>query len=60
MTVAKGTCSVPGCPNKAGTKGMCRMHYRRHYYAAHRAHEIETATARARNRKRSTGPPKSN
>jgi len=51
MTVAKGTCSIPDCPNPAGTKGICRKHYRRQYYAAHREHEIKTATERAKKRK---------
>ena len=44
-------CSVADCAKRAGTTGLCRTHYRRHYYATHREHEIRTASARARRRK---------
>lgn len=47
----KAACSVAGCESAAGTKGVCRKHYRQQYYQAHREHEIRTATARAKNRK---------
>lgn len=35
---------------------MCRKHYRQDYYQRHRAHEIATATERAKTRKRPGAP----
>lgn len=43
-------CSVEGCDRRYKCKGMCAYHYRRHYYAQHREHEIRTATERANRR----------
>ena len=56
MTDSTALCSVAGCSERARSKGLCRKHYRRHYYETHRAHEIRTATDRARGRERAKPP----
>jgi len=55
MTNTQKVCSIAGCTERARTKGMCRKHYRRHYYQSHREHEIRTATQRAKARRPKAG-----
>jgi hypothetical protein len=47
----KKTCSVNGCDKPTKSKGMCAQHYRKHYYATHREHEIKTAVERGKKKR---------
>lgn len=49
-------CTYPGCHRPCKCKGLCAPHYRRDYYAKHRAHEIKTAVARSARQRRREPP----